>query len=120
MHPDQRTHLEELFGRLGPIRVKAMFGGYGIYCGELFFAIVIDGEIGLKVDNGNKQQFVDAGCTPLVYTRMKEPMPMSYWSVPADALDSEEAMRPWARLALDAAARKAASKPKPKPKPKKA
>lgn len=114
MQPDQRTHLEELFGRFGPVRVKAMFGGYGIYCGERFFAVVIDGDIGLKVDDANRQAFVDAGCAPLVYRRMKEPMPMSFWSVPAEALDSEEAMRPWARLALDAAERKAVSKPKPK------
>ena len=114
MTSDLHAHLTELFGRLGPIRVKAMFGGHGVYCGELFFAVVIDGDIGLKVDNENKAAFVDAGCAPLVYTRMHEPMPMSYWSVPAEALDSAEAMRPWARLALDAAARKAASKPKPR------
>lgn len=119
MPSDPREQLEELFGRLGPIRVKAMFGGYGVYCDELFFAVVIDGDIGLKVDKENEAAFADAGCTPLVYRRTKEPMPMSFWSVPADALDSEEAMRPWARLALDAAVRKAATKTKPKPKAKK-
>jgi DNA transformation protein len=31
---------------------------------------------------------------------------MSYWSVPAEAMDSPQAMRPWAQLALDAALRK--------------
>ncbi|HJU39092.1 MAG TPA: TfoX/Sxy family protein [Tahibacter sp.] len=116
MTSDLHAYLTELFGAFGPIRVKAMFGGHGVYCGELFFAVVIDGEIGLKVDNDNKQAFVDAGCAPLVYTRMQEPMPMSYWSVPAEALDSAEAMRPWARLALDAAARKASAKHPPKAK----
>jgi DNA transformation protein len=35
---------------------------------------------------------------------------MSYWSVPEDALDSSDAMAPWAKLALEAARRKAASK----------
>jgi DNA transformation protein len=51
---------------------------------------------------------------------------MSYWSIPDDAMDSSEAMAPWARLAKDAAGRKAlATKPKSsanreqaKPKPK--
>jgi DNA transformation protein len=38
-------------------------------------------------------------------------VPMSYWSVPEAALDSAEAMQPWARLALEAAARAATAKP---------
>jgi hypothetical protein len=35
---------------------------------------------------------------------------MSYWSVPAEALESEREMEPWARLAIAAAERKANAK----------
>ena len=37
---------------------------------------------------------------------------MSYWSVPEEALDSADAMRPWALLAQAAARRKPVGKPK--------
>ena len=52
-----------------------------------------------------------AGGMPFVYDGKGKPITMSYWTVPGGAMDSPEAMLPWARLALAAALRSAASKP---------
>ena len=60
--------------------------------------------------------FEAAGCAPFVHETKDKAVPMSYWSVPEDALDSPQEFRPWAHRAWEAALRK----PKPKPKPKKA
>jgi DNA transformation protein len=44
-------------------------------------------------------------------------MTMSYWTVPAEALDAPPLMEPWARLALQAALTARAAKPPPRVKP---
>lgn len=103
-------HLLELLEPIAALRARRMFGGWGIYAGDRMFAIVIDGELGLKVDDGNRGAFVAAGSQPCTYRARGRELPMSYWRVPASALDSAEAMRPWARLALEAAERTAARK----------
>lgn len=105
-------HLLELLEPFGPLTARRMFGGWGIYAGGPMVAIVVDGELLLKTDPATRAVFEQAGCRPFVYRARGREVPMSYWSVPASALDSSEAMRPWVRLALEAAARAATAKPK--------
>ena len=104
-------HLLELLEPFGPLSARRMFGGWGVYAGGPMVAIVVDGELLLKTDPATRAVFEQAGCRPFVYRARGREVPMSYWSVPASALDSSEAMRPWARLALEAAARAATAKP---------
>jgi DNA transformation protein and related proteins len=90
-----------------------MFGGYGLRIDGVFMALVAFDCLYLKVDDLTQPQFVAAGCEPFKYTGKGKPITMSYWTVPAQAMDSPEQMRPWAHLALDAALRAAAAgKPK--------
>lgn len=104
-------HLLELLEPFAPLSARRMFGGWGVYADGAMLAAVLDGELLLKVDAGTREAFEAAGCHPHVY-RMRgrdgqaRNMPMSYWSVPDAALDSAEAMRPWAAMALEAARRK--------------
>lgn len=100
------AHLRELLDPLGRITLRAMFGGHGVYCDGVFFALVADGRLYLKVDALTRDRFAAAGCTPFVYAGQSRPIEMSYWSVPDAALDSPDDLAPWARLALAAAARK--------------
>ena len=55
--------LDQLAG-LGCLREQRMFGGAGIYCDEIFFAIVYQDTLYLKVDNADRAVFVQAGSTP--------------------------------------------------------
>lgn len=100
------SHYKELIAALGAVRSRAMFGGHGIYCDELFIAIVIDDQLYLKVDGLTQRDFEQAGCTPFVYRAKGKTTVMSYWTVPDEALDSARAMKPWAQMAIAAAARK--------------
>jgi DNA transformation protein and related proteins len=104
------THLKELLAPLGYIRARAMFGGHGLYCDDLFFAIVIDDQLYLKVDALTQERFTQAGSTPFVYQGKGKPVEMSYWLAPDEALESAHAMHPWAQLALQAAHRKPVKK----------
>jgi DNA transformation protein len=102
--------LHELLGPLGRVATRAMFGGHGVYLDGIIVGIIVDDQLYLKTDAVSQPQFAAAGCAPFVYISKDGPMPMSYWSVPDEAMDASEAMAPWAQLALAAAQRKAAAK----------
>lgn len=102
----------ELLEPLGLITVRRMFGGAGLYVEGLIVGLEIEGTLYLKTDASSRELFADAGGRPFVYDgRDKQVTVASYWTPPDDAMDSPEAMRPWARLALEAALRSAAAKP---------
>lgn len=44
-------YVTELLAPLGAIRAKKMFGEYGIYCNEVFFAMVCDGFLYFQVND---------------------------------------------------------------------
>jgi len=100
----------ELLSRVGPVRARAMFGGHGIYCGDLMIGLVDDDEIFLKTDDGTRPRFEAEGCRQWVYTGGKREMRTSYFRPPDAAHESPEDMEPWGRLALEAARRAAAAK----------
>lgn len=107
----------ELLTPLGHARAKRMSGGHGIYLDDLFIALIAFERLYLKVDDATRAAFEAARCEPFVYSSAKAEVTMSYWTAPADALESSDEMRPWARRAIEAALRaKAVAKPKPKPK----
>jgi DNA transformation protein and related proteins len=100
----------ELLEPLGRITVRRMFGGAGLYVDGLIVGLEIEGTLYLKTDASNRDLFADAGGRPFVYEGKAKPITVNYWTPPDDAMDSPEAMRPWARLALEASLRSAAGK----------
>ena len=106
----------EMLSPLGPVRVRSMFGGQGVYVDGLFVAIIDDGQLFLKADDTTRERFVAAGCAPFTYpTKDGERMVMSYYRPPEEALESPSLMLPWARLAFEAALRAANAKAAKKP-----
>lgn len=106
----------ELLSPLGAVRVKRMFGGHGLYVDDVFVAIIIGEELYLKTDDEHRPAFEAAGCRPFEFeTANGRKTATSYWSAPADAMDSPAQMLPWARQALASALRARASKPPAKP-----
>jgi len=113
MADDFIAHLQDLLAPLGRVQSKRMFGGHGLYFDELIFGLVIEGVLYLKVDDETKAAFAEAGCEPFVYLGQKKPITVNYWTVPEEAMDTPQEMRPWAQRAMGAALRKAnAVKPK--------
>lgn len=114
-------YLHDLLQPLGRIRLRRMFGGYGIYADEVFFALVIAEQLYFKTDALTRPQFEAAGLEEWVYEKDGKPVRMNYFRPPETIFDEEEALMLWGRRALDAALRarkpvkKAVAKPKPKP-----
>lgn len=102
-------HATELFAPFGDIRVRKMFGAAGVYCDELFFALLDDDVVYLKVDDETRGRFEARGLAPFSFeSKDGERMEMSgYFSAPDDIFDDEDELKRWTTLALDAAARAA-------------
>lgn len=97
--------LTDLLSRalLGPVRAKRMFGGHGFYFDELFIAVLVQGVFYLKTSAETRATFETEGLQPWIYLREGRPVSMGFHPVPEAALDEAEALRPWARLAVQAA-----------------
>ena len=108
-------HCLEMLAPLGAVRAKRMFGGHGLYCDDLFFALIAADRLYLKVDASTRPAFEQADCEPLVYDAKTGSVALGYWSVPAEAMESPALMQPWARQALAAALRARAAKPSAAP-----
>jgi len=105
-------HLLELMSPIGDAVARRLFGGWGLYLGQLIVALVADGRVYAKTDALTRGAFESAGSVPFVVHGRDGAVATSYWSLPEAALDSCEALRPWMRLALQAAQRKAPAKPR--------
>ncbi len=98
--------VKELLAEFVPLRIKRMFGGAGVYSGELFFAILVEDELYLKVDDVTRPDYERRGLHPFTY-EMKNgrTATMSYYPVPVDVLEDPEELPLWVRRALDTAER---------------
>jgi DNA transformation protein len=104
-------YLLELFEPLGGVKVKAMFGGFGIFRRDLMFALVADDTLYLKVDEKGRSEFQSKGLSPFVYKMKGKEFSMSYYKAPDEALADPEEMALWAKKAYEAAVRATQAKP---------
>ncbi|MEP9398183.1 TfoX/Sxy family protein [Mesorhizobium sp. KR2-14] len=99
--------IADLFAGLGPVSVRRMFGGKGIYFDGVIIAIELRGELMLKADAESAPDFEAAGCIQWTYTgtRHGKMVAMPYWTVPDSAFDDPDEMMLWARKAYEAGLR---------------
>ena len=107
-------YLHDLFGSLGDVRIRRLFGGQGIYSGERIVALVFRDELYLKSDAGTDALFEAAGSARWTYTRPgRMPTRMPYYRFPESALDDADEAARWIDIA-DGASRRAATAPRPR------
>ncbi|MDQ0453781.1 TfoX/Sxy family protein [Rhizobium paknamense] len=104
--------IQEIFAALGPVSIRRMFGGKGIYCDRVILALYLFDEIMLKADAESAPEFSAHGARQWVYQRPGgKPVAMPYWSVPDAAFDDPDEMAKWVRLAYEAGRRAAVKAP---------
>ncbi len=105
-------YLQDLFGGVGEVRARSMFGGVGLYVDELMFGFLDrDETIYLRADDQTRGAFEAAGSQPFRYPlKTGEEFEIGYWRMPDEALESPEEAAGWGRMALDAAMRKRTAK----------
>jgi DNA transformation protein len=81
-----------------------MFGGVGVYAGDLFFALIADDTLYFKVDDATRGDFEARGSDPFrPYGEAGETM--QYYRVPEDLLEDAEELCVWAERAIGVARR---------------
>ena len=107
-------HIQELFAAFGPVAVRRMFGGAGVFVDGLMIAIVDDGVIFLKAAPEGTAAFERERCGPFTYaTKDGERMLTSYWRMPERLYDDPDELAQWARTALSVAQAGKAKKQRP-------
>lgn len=81
------------------LRSKAMFGGVGLYAGDVFFGLLARDMLFLKVDDSNRGQYEAAGMKAFKPYANK-PMVMPYFQVPAAVLEDADELVSWARQSV--------------------
>jgi len=108
--------IHELFSEFGPVSVRRMFGGQGIFVDGMMIALVARDVIYLKADLETIPTFEQEGLAPFSYaTRNGEHTLTSYWRMPDRLYDDTEELARWARAAHAVARRKADRQHKPAP-----
>jgi DNA transformation protein and related proteins len=82
-----------------------MFGGVGIYSGQLFFALIADDVLYFKVDESTRPDFEARGMEPF-RPFGEDGGTMKYYQLPEDVLEDPEELRPWAEKAVAIAGQK--------------
>ncbi len=100
--------LEQLSRTIRDLRARNMFGGVGLYAGDLFFALMDDDVLYFKVDDASRAHFERRGMGPFRPSGEGGEV-MQYYEVPGDLLEDVEALAPWATEAV-AVARRAKGK----------
>lgn len=97
--------LEEVFEQFGPVSVRKMFGGYGLYHRGLMFGLVSGETLYLKVDPGNVCFFEERSLGPFQYIRRGKTIEMSFFLAPEEIFDDREEAALWADRSYRAALR---------------
>jgi DNA transformation protein and related proteins len=102
----------ELLSGVGTPVPKRMFGGWGISVDGMSVAWLLDlsekgtgshEKLYLKASNETRAQYEAAGCQRFVYDVKGVPKSVNYYAAPDEAMESADAMLPWARLAFSCA-----------------
>lgn len=99
---EYREFVLEQLGRVVPVTSRSMFGGVGVYGDGLFFGLMDNDVLYLKVDDSNRADFERAGMGP--FHPFGDERAMQYYELPADLLEDNEMLREWVERALAVAA----------------
>ena len=103
--------VQEALEPLGAVTMRRMMGAATLYLDGVIFAVQDDGELWFKADTESAAIWDKAGCERFTFTEKDGTVQtMNYLRAPSDVYDDAEAMRRWARLAVEAGLRGAAKK----------
>ena len=85
--------LQDELTSLGDVRLRSMFGGYGVFMEDTMFALVdSSGTVFFKVDASNLSLYEEAGS--------EKHGRMPYYQVPESVLAEKDMLQEWARISI--------------------
>ena len=92
-----RDFVLEQLSALGELRCKRMFGGYGLYCDEVFFGILSDGRLYFKTNPDTLPDYLAFHAA--VFAPSEKQVLKNYREVPVHILEDAVQLATWARKA---------------------
>lgn len=109
---EYKAFVVEQLELLGPVRIRNIFGGAGVYFDDLMFGLIAGETLFFKVDDRNQPDFEAEGMGPFIYEPPSgKAIAMSYYELPERLYDDPQELGEWARRSLDAALAAKAAKP---------
>lgn len=96
-----RNLVEEQLDALSGLRIKRMFGGFGLYSNEVFFAIIHGEKLYFRTDDETRKHYEAAGMEVFITPGRKTPL-RKYYEVPLAVIERRRELTIWAREALAA------------------
>jgi DNA transformation protein len=89
---------DQLFD-IDSIRFKPMFGGFGLYSGDIFFGIVSDEKVYFKTDEHTRSRYLDAGS---VFFQPNDTQALKrYYEVPIHIVENPTDLVKWAQESIN-------------------
>jgi DNA transformation protein len=108
--------LREQLAPLGHVTMRRMFGKTGVFCDGVMLGMVADNTLYFRVDDHNRAAFKEAeSFPPLNYRKKGDIIDLSFWRAPERLYDEPDEFVTWARAALAAARRVAATRERAAP-----
>jgi DNA transformation protein len=106
---------DDLFQFFGPVSVRRMFGGEGIFADDRMIALVTsDDQMYLKTDEEARKAFQAEKRKPFSFEKGGKKVDTAYYAVPDRLLDDPEEFAVWAKRAHAVAKAAAVKKPRKK------
>jgi DNA transformation protein len=99
-HNDFLEFVLDQLGRLRGVRSRRMFGAFGVYQNDLFFAIVADGKLYFRTSDATRSDFENRGMKAFAPTPKQ--VLKNYYEVPVDVLEDDSVLCDWAKKAVQA------------------
>ncbi len=97
-------HVHDLLQDFAPIKIRKMFGGYGVYAHGMMIALIADNILYFKANKQAAEYFKQQNSHPFTYeTKQGKAATMPYWKAPDDLADDYQELKKWFTLALKAA-----------------
>jgi DNA transformation protein len=99
MKPDSfKDFVLDQLADLRGVTCRAMFGGYGLYQGDIFFGIIHKGRLYFKTNARSRPEYKACGMKPF------RPNPRqtlkTYYELPVDVMEDRDQLKHWARRAI--------------------
>ena len=99
--------IQDLFRSVGPVTIKRMFGGKGIYVDGRIIGVELRNTLMLKGDAEAGPLYEAAGSRQWRYSHAKsgKEVGMPYWPMPEAAFDDPDEAEKWVKIAVGASIR---------------
>tara|TARA_R110000868_G_scaffold379467_1_gene645296 strand:+ start:6494 stop:6940 length:447 start_codon:yes stop_codon:yes gene_type:complete len=87
---------------LGPVRMRGMFGGSGVYLDDLMFGVIFGETLYFKVDDRNRADYEAEDMGPFTFEmKSGDTGSLHYYEVPERLYDDPDELVQWARKSVD-------------------